>query len=51
LTAKLIEKKIINRLITDNSGRNHLTGVRDTSDQNWPEPLQMPGLLISVGVS
>src|SRR3990172_8483737 len=51
LSGKLVEKNILQKVITDNLENNHLGGVQDTSDKNWSETLQNAWPAYIMGVS
>jgi hypothetical protein len=51
LTGKLIEKNILQKVVTDNLENNHQSGVQDTSDKNWSETLQIAWPAYIMGVS
>jgi len=51
LTGRLVEKNILQKVVTDNLENNHLSSVQDTSDKNWSETLQNAWPAYIMGVS
>jgi len=51
LTGRLVEKNILQKVVTDSLENNHLSGVQDTSDKNWSETLQNAWPAYIMGVS
>ena len=51
LSVRLIEKNILQKIVTDNLANNHQSGVQDTSDKNWSETLQKAWPAYIMGVS
>jgi len=51
ITRKMLETKILQKIITDNTDSNTLTGISATSDKNWPAALQNAWPAYIMGVS